>query len=180
MKMKILGLLALGLVSGSSAFAQQSPYTSVLFTRSVEDFATIESIGGLYGTGQFLPNGDLYDAITGGVIPWQDPFTSGESVVAAFVPGDVYPDGSPRVLNLDWYSPVSMGSWSMQIYPDAAYPNGQARNYELDFQYTAGPPPVYAPEIGPNGATSAFTLLLGGLLVLRGSRGRARVMTAGD
>jgi hypothetical protein len=170
MNIKILGFLAIVLASGSSAFAQQSPYTSVLFTRSVADFAALETMGGLYGTGQFLPNGDLFDVISGGRAPWQNPFTSGEPIVAAFVPGDVYPDGTPRVLAVDWYSPVSMGSWNMQIYPDAVYPNGQASTYELDFAFSAGPPPVYAPEIDSSGAVSAFTLLLGGLLVLRGGR----------
>ena len=50
--------------------------------------------------------------------------------------------------------------------------NHEASNHDAGSKSTAGtdPPPAAAPEIDPAGAMSAFTLLAGGLAVLRSRR----------
>jgi hypothetical protein len=162
--------ILLMLVSGSSIAQQNTCDCAGLFVRAVDDFATLNSVG-LYNSGQFLPNGDLYDVYTPfGVVPWQSPFTVDLSVEATPVPGNVYPDGSPRALDLTWWSPVDRGLWDVQIYPDVVYPNGNPSTFELDFSFEPKSQPAQAPEISTSGAGTALTLLLGGLLVLRGRR----------
>jgi hypothetical protein len=158
------------LVSGSAIAQQNTCDCTGLFVRAVEDFATLDKVG-LYSSGQFLPNGDLYDVYTPfGVVPWQSPFALDLNVEATPVPGDLNPDGSPRVLDLTWWSPVDRGLWDAQIYPDVVYPNGSPRTFELDLSFEPKSQPAQAPEISTSGAGAAFTLLLGGLLVLRGRR----------
>jgi hypothetical protein len=44
--------------------------------------------------------------------------------------------------------------------------------YEYGHEHHPSPHPTAAPEIDPAGALSAFTLLAGGLAVLRGRRSR--------
>jgi hypothetical protein len=46
--------------------------------------------------------------------------------------------------------------------------------FEYDHSYHKPPKPMAAPEIDPAGAMSAFTLLAGGLAVLRGRRSRTQ------
>ena len=46
--------------------------------------------------------------------------------------------------------------------------------FEYDHSHPKPPHPMAAPEIDPAGAMSAFTLLAGGLAVLRGRRSRTQ------
>jgi hypothetical protein len=171
MKGKIFGLLAAGLLAGPIAASAAPSYAAVDFLGTLD--VTCVGYGSNCGTGGVVPifgslssNGMIDFGVSGnpnlfaGRLSGSNAFTG----VGTSLDGDVYDWTFTRTIASVTSSIV--GDWSGTGTP-VVIGGGNGATELADVVITGA---TKAPEIDPASAASGLTLLLGGLLVLRGRK----------